>query len=121
MRRLHRIDWSAPFATCGATALIVFAALTAAGRDAAAADEPADRSKPTEHEVREIERWTVHVDKRLLAEPHLDLGTRAVRLLGDRALREQLAQSAQRTVSDRYTVEAVCARMADVYREVLSE
>jgi glycosyltransferase involved in cell wall biosynthesis len=49
------------------------------------------------------------------------LADHVLHLLADDALGRQLARSAQRTVSHRYTIEVVCARMASVYREVLSQ
>ena len=44
------------------------------------ADKP-EPPKPTSHTVRNIQGWTVRIDDRLLAEPHKDLGERALRFL----------------------------------------
>lgn len=60
------------------------------------AAEPEDRSKPTEHEAKTVERWTVNVDKRLLAAPHEELGAKALRLLGDRLYEIALITPADR-------------------------
>lgn len=40
--------------------------------------------RPAEHVTKQIEGWTVQIDGRLLKEPHIELGNKAVRLLGDR-------------------------------------
>jgi len=42
-----------------------------------------DRPLGIAHEVRSLEGWTVHVDTRLLAGEHADLGTRALRTLSN--------------------------------------
>lgn len=47
-------------------------------------DDRPPNGKPTAHERREIEGWSVQVDGRLLAAPQVDLGQRALRLLADR-------------------------------------
>lgn len=49
--------------------------------DAEKPSKPAESNKPTSHTTRKIEGWTVRVDDRLLAEPNLALGTRALRFL----------------------------------------
>lgn len=40
-----------------------------------------DAPKPTAHETRQIEGWTVHIDKRLLEESNQELNQRALRML----------------------------------------
>src|SRR5258706_1142962 len=50
---------------------------------APAATRPA-APKPTGHEIRQIEGWTVHVDDRLLRGDDKELGERALKLLGNR-------------------------------------
>jgi alpha-galactosidase len=39
---------------------------------------------PQSHTERNVEGWTIHIDDRLLAEPHKPLGERALRLLANR-------------------------------------
>ncbi|MCE9560518.1 MAG: metallopeptidase [Planctomycetes bacterium] len=49
-----------------------------------AEDKPKDKpeaAKPTSRTDRKIEGWTVRVDDRLLAEPNIELGTKALRFL----------------------------------------
>jgi len=64
-------------------ALTVF--LLACGLSAAGAADPprkpSEPEKPTSHTVRKLEGWTVRVDDRLLQEPNVALGTRALRFL----------------------------------------
>jgi glycosyltransferase involved in cell wall biosynthesis len=48
------------------------------------------------------------------------LASQVTRLLHDDALHQRLARRAQQTVLDHYSLEAVSARMADIYREVLA-
>ncbi|MCD6049891.1 MAG: hypothetical protein K0Q55_1294 [Verrucomicrobia bacterium] len=43
--------------------------------------------KPTAHETRQMEGWTIHIDQRLLADENKDLSQRALRML-DNALYE---------------------------------
>ncbi len=43
-----------------------------------------DRPPGIEHETRQIEGWTVHVDTQLLADAHRDLGKRALRVLANK-------------------------------------
>jgi hypothetical protein len=61
--------------------LLFCAATTARAFGAAEGDE---LPKATQHETRQIEGWTVHVDGRLLSGPGAEVGRRAIRLLGDR-------------------------------------
>jgi len=60
---------------------MIFLILAGAMFSRAAAEVPA---KPTAHQVREIEGWKVHVDGRLLEEPEIGLGNRALKLLEGR-------------------------------------
>lgn len=46
----------------------------------------AEAAKPTAHTTREIEGWTVHIDRRLLAGADIPLGDRALRILGARLI-----------------------------------
>jgi hypothetical protein len=46
--------------------------------------EKPEPPKPTAHELRTVEGWTIHVDKRLLEGPDAELGTAALKLLGAR-------------------------------------
>lgn len=47
----------------------------------ASAEKPAVQDRPTAREPRTIEGWTVRVDTRLLADPHAELGRKALRFL----------------------------------------
>jgi glycosyltransferase involved in cell wall biosynthesis len=47
------------------------------------------------------------------------LVSHVMRLLDDDVLRQRLAQRGQQTVSDHYSLEAVSARMAEIYNEIL--
>lgn len=44
-------------------------------------DSPAEPPQPTSRTARQIEGWTIRVDDRLLAAPHEELGTKALRFL----------------------------------------
>jgi hypothetical protein len=63
--------------------LLLAAALGLPVSPASAADKP-EPTKPTAHEDRVMEGWTVHVDKRLLEGPDAELGAGALKLLGAR-------------------------------------
>jgi hypothetical protein len=59
--------------------LLGVAVLLAAALPAHAADK--EPPKPTSHTLRDIQGWKVHIDDRLLADPHEELGRRALGLL----------------------------------------
>ena len=58
--------------------MIVAAVLLCGGPFGWAAEKA---SKPTAHQDRKLEGWTIRVDERLLAPPHVELGQRALRFL----------------------------------------
>ena len=72
--------------------LMLLAVFVAGGRCLAEEEAP----HPSDHETRHIEGWTVRIDQRLLAEPDVELGKRAIRLLGDRLYEIQLVVAPDR-------------------------
>jgi hypothetical protein len=46
-----------------------------------AADQPRQDAVPTSHTARQIEGWTVRIDDRLLQEPNVEIGKKALRYL----------------------------------------
>ena len=73
------------------TAIGFCAALTAVLHGA-----PVERVKPTSHTVLSLEGWTIHVDDRLLHDPNIELGRRAMRLLGNSLYEITLEMQADR-------------------------
>lgn len=80
----------------GRTCLLLVAIGVAPSEAGAAETNEAIIVEPAHRAVRQIEGWTVHVDKRLLADEHRELGDRTLRLLGCRLYEISLALPADK-------------------------